>query len=651
MRKMLNLLLILITFLFSGCFNNQAGTEGGGTTTTAKAKASKSKTTTSNAGGELSFTITNVVINKAKSDEGAAENPDDEGAGAASETAQFFFNANSTDTLNDVCQVQQGGGDNTNPAKACKCRFVWGEKNLSDSSVLTRTVDTDPTVITSFDVQCPVPDVFDSEIVENTTIKVSLVPDLAAGSTSRFKTNVMNIQKKPNVVQGDFRDSEGRGFKNVFHYVCFDRFKQNLFIGQQIKSVGNQNPATQNTPQAKLANRFELGQGSNPESFSAQNYYFDFYVRSHEIGSINSINGGFTCPTVNVNGTPSFFPLDSTFALALNPSADFRVKVESNIVIQAADSKGGTLLGFAARPNPDGSCPAFPDSTGKIRRTFRLRKFTAVYPLRYDADGNILDKSQKFNSLYIMDRPVDKVGQDPFKPITRYGPKPCPFSFKTFQFGQRCSTDASLAGWNVNGIQVQGDPVCPIYPPIPDKWLKSDGTLVIRPFKPFLPHYLEDTTFKACAFPSSTAIDPEIVLSHDDTIFPNPPGPNDFYCAKHYPPAGAIIPPAFGDAFDKAPGDCDFAQTAAAMKTDLTYSCTKTFDPTNNVRKGPAAGCCQICSGTNCVAQGGGTTAAGRNLAFSPPRDIGNPPQSIRLVPRATPNQTGGSGCFDPSED
>jgi hypothetical protein len=411
---------------------------------------------------------------------------------------------------------------------------------------------------------------------------------------------------------------------------------------------------------APTANGFQAG----ASDFSAQSYYYDFYVRGNEPGTSSRGDAAFTCPIVNVNGTPNFFPMDSEYALALQSSATFPVAIAGRTTLPVPGAPAGNVIGFAAKPNADGTCPTFTDSSGQVRRTYRLRQYTAIYPIRFEGDGTVKDQSQPNNTIYILDRPVDKLGQDPLKPLTRLGPKPCPFSFRTSQFGQKCITDASLTGWNIDGTQINANPKCPIYPPPPPARLtsngtpdpiaplKSDGTLVIRPFRAFLPHYIENSTLRACAFASTTPIDPEMVLSHDDTIFPT--GPSDFWCARYYPPPGSIIPEA-GSTFNKIPGDCDTAASAAAIKTDKSYSCLKTYDPNAASVATPSAGCCQICSGTDCRRQGGGITPQGRNAAFNPPRDrtnsSQNPVQSVNVLTRSIPNDPTGTGCFDPSEN
>jgi hypothetical protein len=678
MRKALLAFFASLGLIAVACNNqgaNSTAGQGGSTGTSTGSTGSSSTTTRGASGGSgvastASFQLVNATVTSGASGGGGGG-----GAAGASggETFTLIFNAsNIVNTLNDFCIAASGasgggggtggtsggtnGGSTDNgTGKPCLCQFSWAETNLSDQSVIDRTISTSPTQITSFEVQCPAPDVYDTEIPDGTIVKIKLVPDVAGGNTSNFTTNTLDFTKAPVTATGDFRDAEGHAFRNIFHYSCYDKFKKALTLQQNIKTAAT-NTKTNQSIQLPTANEFVSNTGPD---FSGQNYYYDFYVRSNEAGSPNAGGGSdsFTCPGVNINGTPSFFPMDSQFAIALQTDGkNFTVGVTGRTFIASgASTPNGNILGFAAKPNSDGSCPSFTDSNGKIRRTFRIRKLTAIYPLRYAGDGDVLDTSQHTNTIYSLDRPVDKASQDPLKPITRLGPKPCPFSFSTSQFGQKCTTDSSLAGFNIDGTQIAGNPACPIYPPPPAKYQASDGTLIVRPYKPFLPHYIEDTSFQACAFQSSNPVDPEIVVSHDDAVFDPLNGPHDFYCAKYYAQTGAVIPPPGGQAFPKAPGDCDLVTSATAIKSDKSYACLRTFNPTNSSLATPEAGCCQICSGPDCSGVTGlandNNQPQGRNAVFSPPQDVGNPTQAAKLLPRAVPNDSTQYGCFDPFEN
>jgi hypothetical protein len=605
------ILISLITIILSAC-NNVATSPNRSTSSTNTSNNSNNTTQSS-----INFDITNVTIN-----------PPPQNSNNNVATTVIAFNAISANGKNllDFCMVQSSG--NEDPTRACVCKFQWTEVNTSDSSTVTRTVTTDISQVSSFQISCPVPQVYASEIPDGTYINISVAPDTNKGNASGFTTSVYAYKKQTSPLNGDFRDVEGRTYKNIYHYVCYDKTAKPMSITRKTKTWSNQ--ITGKSVQPQLANAFQTGLGSGQNPFSAQSYYYDFYIRSNDLGAINESNSQFTCPRVNVNGLPSFYPMDSTFALALNPSRDFPIQVNTYTQITGNTAAIGTI-GYAAKPNADGTCPSFVDSNNQIRRTYRLRQYTTVYPLRYNADGTVLDSTQKVNTVYVLDRPINKAGQDPLKPMTRLGPKPCPFAFKTAQFGYKCMSDGSLTGKNIDGIELQGDKTCPIYPIPKDSngnvLTDSTGTLVIRPYKAFVAHFIENTNFKACAFESSTPVDPPIVLEYDNTVFSPTSGPHYFYCTKNYPNAGNIIPPPTGDPFDKPPSECSQSDIATAIKTDKTYSCLKTYDPYNGTVSTPQNGCCQQCAGPNPLCK------------------ITAYPTTLQ---RGVPNQT--NGCFDPYE-
>lgn len=654
-------ILLISACTLSACFNDNVADHGIST-----ASNTTSTATSGNSTSGPSFTIVSATITYPTGTNGNVSNE-------TPPTITIGVNATTSTKLTDVCQVQTSG--NNDPTRACKCRFVWSETNLSDASVFTRTVDTEPSLVTSFQTQCLAPNVWvNNEIPDNTVLKVSIVPDSFKGNTSGFTTNVYNLTKTSQSSTGDFRDIEGRSYKNIYHYVCHDIQSKALNINHKTQSLTQQQSDGSTTQIfTKIANSFEKSTDGNnvTATYTKQNYYYDFYVRSNDIGGITSTafgsfqNGqptsGYVCPQVAIGGgAPSFFPMDSSFALAVNPSRDFnqivyaRINIAAELNSQIQQSNPNyNKLGYAAKPNSDGTCPSFMDSSGSIRRTLRLRKYISVRPKRFDADGTILDNSQSLNYVYVIDRPVTKAGQDPLKPMTRLGPKPCPFAY-----GQngvyKCQTDATLTGTNLDGTKIPADNKCVIYPPVPSnlwdagantKPYRQDGSLIIRPYTAYLDYWIEDTSFKGCAFQSSTPVDPEIVVAHDDSVFSSSVGPFDFYCSKNYPNAGNIIQPPFGWSFDKPPSECLEAETASAIKSSKLYACSKTYDPTNNAYITPQAGCCQKCSGSNCTAQGGGTTPRSRNAVT-----LGAPPASgSTTLTRGIPN-VNTTGCFDPYE-
>ncbi len=659
--------LFVVTLSLAACFNDNVANHG----VSSSAESTASTATTGSTTAGPSFTIVSATLTYANATNTGTGTATGTGTTTAP-TVTIGINATTTTKLTDVCQVQANG--NSDPTRACKCRFSWSETNLSDASVYNRTVDTEPSLFTSFQTQCLAPDVWVSEIPDNTVLKVSVVPNSFIGNTSGFTTNSYNLTKTSQSSTGDFRDIEGRSYKNIFHYVCYDLAQKALTIDHKIQTLTQQQSNGSSVQVfTKIANEFEKGTGnqSNVASYTAQNYYYDFYVRSNELGSISSMalsqgaTSGFVCPQVSISGTPSFYPLDSTFALSTNYNRDFNIIVRARInVAEEVAGTSNNVLGYAAKPNSDGTCPSFMDSSGSIRRTLRLRKYVSVRPRRFDADAKLLDNQQSMNYVYVLDRPVDKAGQDPLKPMTRLGPKPCPFAYKDANSNSyKCQTDSTLTGNNLDGTLIPADNKCPIYPPVPSTlWdtvngggagvlpYRDDGSLIIRPYKAYLDYWIEDTLFKGCAFQPTNPIDPPIVLSHDDSVFSSSVGPFDFYCSKNYPAADNIIAPAAGSAFDKPPSECAEAETATAIKGSSLYACSKSYDPTNNARITPQAGCCQICSGSNCTTQGGGLTPYERNAAFSPaPAGAASPVSDSYTLTRGIPN-INSTGCFDPYE-
>jgi hypothetical protein len=375
------------------------------------------------------------------------------------------------------------------------------------------------------------------------------------------------------------------------------------------------------------------------------------------------------------------------------------------------------------------------------------------------------------NTIYIMDRPVDRTGQDPLKPLTRLGPKPCPFSFQnspTAALAGSSTTSTShtcsVPSWklpydfqtpNVASGQLTGDEKirpylyglpdgkkyglvsddaavptvlgnsrtyclangtdgagnsglalidntsatctpatpapsgvfsndfvspknidgtailksdCPIFPP-PAANLTPQASLNIRPIKGFVPEFLEDTNFKACAFQPSNPIDPDIVAVFNSYNYPragdrttdDPKRARAFYCARTYPDPDWIEPAGIGGGPTKRPGHCDSGRpknmnssvpsryyipktdgtegesgyinmavatnrrsvqdamiTSYAIMNERTYACAFTYNPRLKKKFDPYApltdlttprsGCCQRGSGggkTNGLSRGG----------------------------------------------
>lgn len=681
--KYLTFILIFSTYAIalSGCFNNngagsstavQSGSTTNSGTSSGTTNSGTSGTTTSSGTSSVGphFLIVSGTIDTSTAASSGTANTDP--------SITLYFNASNPSTvLTTYCQKQAASGSTSgsgsDTTRACSCNYTWAETNSATSASITRTVQTAPTAISSFQLACPLPSVYTNEIPNGTIIQITVVPN--ATNTSGFTTNTFNLTKNPitNINIGDFLDSQGRPYRNIVHYSCYDKYAKNTTI-----THAQGTPITGSNSQFPIANQFNTG-ASSPNSFSAQSYYYDFYVQSNTVGQINESNTNFTCPQVQKSNStsPNFYPLDSTFALAISSSNDFPVPLTANMTLNLAANSNPTtngVIGYAAKPNSSGICPSFIDSGGTVRRTFRLRQYLVLYPLRYNADGTIADKSQPANSVLILDRPVNKTGQDPLTPLTRLGPKPCPFALKVNQslsangitntYLYACTYETHFgeilanAIFNVDGTRIQNNVTCPIYPPIPfrlyPKYVEpTSGDFVIRPFKSFVPHYMENTSFQACAFQSATPVDPEIVVTGSSPAY---------YCTKNYPyfqeplesdakrpaarfPSETLVPPPNGDPFDKPPAACRTQSAQNAIQLDDSYKCSFTYNPSAATGQTPTAGCCQSCSGS-C----GGIAAINRNAindasvggAFNAIRQLGAPNGSSPSTPHT---------CFDPYEN
>jgi hypothetical protein len=232
-----------------------------------------------------------------------------------------------------------------------------------------------------------------------------------------------------------------------------------------------------------------------------------------------------------------------------------------------------SCLGFAALPNTNGTCPTFRDANNAIRYTYRLRRFIAVYPPIFDTNGTVLNQAQSSDSIYVLDRPVSNPA-NPLQPYTMQGPKPCPFAYFDHKGvasttldpavyadtltgtagynptgavpGYVATSNANWTGKNVDGIQLPNvdsvnscSAVVGVYNPTKtvlgiatvnaSNPVPSLKTIFIRPQKPWAPHYMEDTSFLACAPQSSAMQDPPLHFAKDPTTG------NVGYCAEVYP--------------------------------------------------------------------------------------------------------------------
>ena len=564
-----------------------------------------------------------------------------------------------TPLLSNHCGVAPAGGG-TNP-KACICRFAWNESNSTSGTSVTirRTVETPVTIAQAALATCAAPDVYMNEIQDGTSIKITILPGV--GNNSTFTTSTVTYLRSLIAATGSFRDVEGRAFENVRHYSCHEQFKRPTVIGSKI-GVAN-NSRTGEFKKYPYANQFCVQQanGNAPSvecptssvptnlEYSAQAYYYNFYVRANESGDVNPSNDRFSCPLVkealnnpsrSVAGEGKLWPLDSTFALSLGRTNDFNIGIDAFVQLAnggndpvSRDSKmcdgtantaanGSTTgfvtgcLGFAARPNSDGTCPSFVAEGGYLRPTFRLRRYIAIYPSIFDADGKPPRDAQPSDTIYVLDRPVTG-NSDPRKPYTMRGPKPCPFALfdkkgvtktlPTDPLGYYATNDTKWNDKNVDNIffpNSDGPNSCAAVFPLlqedaqnPSNASISLGTswadtaaafngvptklkkVYVRPAKSWSPHYIEDTGFEACAPQATPHKDPPLHFARAESG-------NIAWCSESYPSQnnhvqgldklGNSALPA--SAANKYTGKV-IPYTSHAAKNSASATCTATIPP------------------------------------------------------------------------
>jgi hypothetical protein len=403
-------------------------------------------------------------------------------ASVPSGTAQMQVNFSSTagqPSLLNFCSgtsepIEGGAPGET---RACACSFTWNEINPNNGTAIayTRTAYSDVVQpVQAYRGVCPLPIAWTSgEITDGTRVKVKVVP--GAGNPLSMTMDTKEVQKGTELEQFDFSDSEGRGFVNIHRYACFQKPPGVGYIRSKVPtaSVARIEPSRYSLEQAwQTALPFEIrassatdfciggrdpagGQACANASVSrdvgAQSFYFSMFVQSPNIGRISFAHedGQVYCPavreTLRGESVPSAWPLDTHFALAKSKSAEFSIPIEARAVLNTADpnTKPNTCtdptpndseaavssqcMGWASKPNADGTCNAFRDQSGTMRQTYRLRRYIARMPDRFLASGKV-DRKLNFDEIYVLDRPVNG-SPDPLKPYTMAGPKPCPYAY------------------------------------------------------------------------------------------------------------------------------------------------------------------------------------------------------------------------------
>ncbi len=423
-------------------------------------------------------------------------------------TSIFFDTAKSSVPISTHCSIPASGSSQT--SKPCVCQFSWTEvnPNAGSSSNIPRLVTSAVGVVQPNFVSCNAPEVYSTEILDGTQIKIKVVAGANNPDSGLFDVPAYTYTKSTTVTSGSFQDSQGHMFDNVMHYSCYQKFKRGMTI--QSASDTKSNSQTGEVVSYLFGSKFCTAAANSSGSssskcqnvpspdFSSQAYYYNLYIRSTESGDYNQFNDGFICPLVQEGLTSGSstgtkfkpWPLDTQFALSLSPTGTFSVGVVANTKLANGSSNvsnsscfsasngggnsGGTgdtattgfitsCLGFAAKTNSDGTCPSFKDAGGQIRSTYRLRRYIAIYPRVFDTNGSAIQgQSQDIDTIYVLDRPVKgPSNSDPQKPYTMLGPKPCPFAFfdkKSVAYTNNppryvSTSDPSWSGKNVDGIE------------------------------------------------------------------------------------------------------------------------------------------------------------------------------------------------------
>lgn len=592
---------VLILALAAGCVNARGSRSR---TSSAALSPDATPSSTPSVTPSATYKISNVTIAASGS-----------GGGSGTPTTTVFFNTTtSSGPVSDSCRVGTSGGAT---AKPCVCEFTWQEVNPSTGSAVTvpRKVRTTVSNVQSYAVTCAAPEVYSKEILNGTSVRITLKP--GTGNTDLFSVNLYTYIKSTTTVVGSFQDAQGRYFDNILHYSCYEQIKRGMSIRSKLKNDGGDHPDGAYTLKYPSGTEFCLrkaassgapGEGCEglpSADNTAQSNYYDLYIRDSERGDINHTNDRFVCPRVKealkslgtVGSQGQFYPLDSTFSLSLGPTVDFGIGVEAFTRVSkagldptaqdtpcygsangAAGGGGGgasqpnslvrSCLGFAAKPNSDGTCPYIKDQFNQIRFTYRLRRYIAIYPPMYDTDGNIIQGARlPVNTAYVLDRPLSNASSDPFKPYTMYGPKPCPFAYfdhkgvTAANFGTLpltySNTDSLYvtpfaSGWNGRNYddirlpswdgQAGSSLSCSATFAVLDSTKSHIGlrtlrptpgtaeNMWIRPIHPWAPHYEEDTNFKACAPQAYPEVrDPPLHIARD------PVSGNVSWCSENYP--------------------------------------------------------------------------------------------------------------------
>lgn len=386
--------------------------------------------------------------------------------------------------LTQYCAV--GGG------LACSCQLNWKQTDLG----IDRQRKLAVTEVQAGLVKCVLPKADWDAIALGTVITLNIVPAAANGSGLNVKALGY---KKGTVLttSGDFLDSTLTPFRNIHRYTCHSKRTSPHEIVNKFLSMTNSSGNTVKTLLSSCfcagTSNGGAGSASNSsggigaaceqaecpsnirEGFSAQNYYRNFYIQSDKVGLINSTNDTYDCPrvleSIRVSATASasggtavptteqgrFYPLDTTFALSTAYSSEWSVGIRAaSVLLKPNDPNtnpanletctGASLgftengvfpkcLGYAKRPQANGSCGTIQDSNGKVRPLVRLRRYRAMLPARFSSNGAVEGSGNSqspiypaVDEVYVADRLVINSSGLATGDLI-YGPKPCNYAW------------------------------------------------------------------------------------------------------------------------------------------------------------------------------------------------------------------------------
>ena len=369
--------------------------------------------------------------------------------------------------LTQYCSV---GTTNTKP---CSCVLTWQETNTvgGNTTTVPRTKKLTLTAVQSGLVKCSMTDAFWNEIPSGTVMRMNIVG--VSPNTTGLTVQSIGYKKGTSTAPaGDFVDDTLTPFRNIIHYSCFSKSKNdvsheitNAFTNAQV-SQGSNTYTYEMMFSSQLCTTASATCITPRIGYSAQSYYRNLFVRSDLLGTASTSNARYNCPkvlesipysahtpsTIPTSESTKFWPNDTTFAVATATSSEWSVPIPAASVLmvsgdittvddaginasdrlrELATTNAGIawkMLGYGKKPNANGTCGSILDSNGLTRPLTRLRRYRVVYPASYENDGRVSQERPEADQIYVADRlVVDTTGKLTGNMI--YGPKPCNFSW------------------------------------------------------------------------------------------------------------------------------------------------------------------------------------------------------------------------------